>query len=97
MVIEKFANTDVVSTGNNIFASISDPAIEARFSKFAKDLKAVAPLANDFLYFTAIMMHAAEASLLDIDGNFRKDAQGNRLKRTYSKKWKGTRKRIFLG
>ena len=56
---------------------LADPDVVARFEKVAADLKAVAPKANDFLYFSAIMMHAAEASLLNDDGNLRKMAGGD--------------------
>jgi len=43
----------------------SDEKIRQRFMKFAHTLKKVAPRAKDFLYFSAIMMHAAEAALVD--------------------------------
>jgi hypothetical protein len=38
------------------------------FRKFAANLKKVAPKAEDFLYFSAVMMHAAEAAGLNDDG-----------------------------
>ena len=38
--------------------------------------KAIAPKAKDFLYFTAVMMHAAEAALLDETGALKKTADG---------------------
>ena len=47
---------------------LADGEIVERFKKFADGLKTIAPMAKDFLYFTAIMMHAAEAALLDADG-----------------------------
>ena len=34
------------------------------FRKFANNLKKIAPKAEDFLYFSAVMMHAAEAAAL---------------------------------
>jgi hypothetical protein len=52
---------------------------EAILQKFAGEMKRIAPKANDFLYFSAIMMHAAEASLLDSEGNLKKDASGKPL------------------
>ena len=55
---------------------LSNPEIVMRFEKIANELKTIAPKANDFLYFTAIMMHAAEASLLDDSGTLKKDASG---------------------
>ena len=54
-----------------------DPEILKYFKKTAADLKAIAPKAKDFLYFTCIMMHAAEAALLDDSGNLRKTADGS--------------------
>lgn len=57
--------------------ALSDPEVFARFEKIATGVKKVAPKADDFLYFTAVMMHAAEAALLDDQGNLRKDATGN--------------------
>lgn len=58
---------------------MSDPEILERFKKVASDLKIIAPKANDFLYFYAVMMHAAEAVLLDNNGQIKKDAAGNEL------------------
>jgi len=61
-------------------AALSDPRIVEHFKKVADDLKKIAPKADDFLYFSAIMMHAAEASALDNEGNLKKDASGNPVK-----------------
>lgn len=55
----------------------SDGHILAHFQKTANELRKIAPKAKDFLYFTAIMMHAAEAAILDDNGTIRKDANGN--------------------
>jgi hypothetical protein len=54
----------------------TDSFILNHFQKVATDLKAIAPRAKDFLYFTAVMMHAAEHALLNDDGTLRKDAAG---------------------
>lgn len=54
----------------------TDLEIEERMRKFAQNLKAIAPMAKDFLYFTCVMMHAAEHALLDNEGNLRKTADG---------------------
>jgi hypothetical protein len=43
--------------------------IENRMAKFAQELKVIAPQAKDFLYFTAVMMHAAEAACINEDGS----------------------------
>jgi len=72
-------------------AVLSDPEVLARFEKIAADIKKVAPKANDFLYFTAIMMHAAEAALLEENGDLKKDSSGNFLTSSWIKEgesWK---------
>lgn len=61
-----------------------DLMIRERFVKFANKLKKVAPKANDFLYFSAVMLHSGEASLLDDNGEIKKDAKGNPV----SAEWK---------
>jgi hypothetical protein len=60
---------------NNLLLD-SDLEIEERMRKFAQELKAIAPMAKDFLYFSCVMMHAAEASLLDAKGEIKKLADG---------------------
>src|SRR5271170_1427976 len=56
------------------------PAVSAEilenFQKFAANLKKVAPRAEDFLYFSAVMMHAAEAAALNDDGTPKMTAKG---------------------
>ena len=60
-------------------SALSDPEINERFKKFAGELKKIAPKANDFLYFSAIMMHSAEASLINSDGTPKKRRDGKLL------------------
>src|SRR5260221_4871376 len=50
-----------------------------RFKKTAAELKKIAPKSKDFLYFTAIFMHAAEAALIDDNVNIKKDAGGTEI------------------
>ena len=45
--------------------ALLNPEVMDRFTKYAKALKAVAPKAKDFLYFSCVMMHSAEAALID--------------------------------
>jgi hypothetical protein len=52
------------------------PEILENFRKFAHNLKKVAPKAEDFLYFSAVMMHAAEAASLNDDGTPKLNAKG---------------------
>lgn len=63
-----------------------DPEILAMFHKTAADLKAIAPKAKDFLYFTCIMMHAAEAALINDDGSLKKTAKGEDVKAWWEEK-----------
>lgn len=60
------------------------PAVSAdileNFRKTAANLKKVAPKAEDFLYFSAVMMHAAEASALNDDGTTKLTLQGEPVK-----------------
>lgn len=57
-----------------------DNETRQRFIKFAAQLKRVAPKANDFLYFSAVMLHAAEAALIDqVTGEQKRDSKGNIL------------------
>lgn len=52
------------------------PEILENFRKFASNLKKIAPKAEDFLYFSAVMMHAAEAASLNDDGTTRLTVRG---------------------
>jgi hypothetical protein len=67
--ISRVENTD------SCIPSVS-PEILDNFRKFAANLKKVAPKAEDFLYFSAVMMHAAEAAGLNDDGTVRLNARG---------------------
>lgn len=60
-------------------ASDSDLDIENRMAKFAQELKVIAPQAKDFLYFTCVMMHAAEAACINEDGSPKKLASGENV------------------
>lgn len=69
-----------------IFSKVSDDSeMLIQFKKFAEELRQIAPKAKDFLYFSAIMMHAAEAALLDQDGTLKKDANGKELISSWDK------------
>lgn len=73
------------------------PAVSAEvldnFRKIAANLKKVAPRAEDFLYFSAVMMHAAEASGINDDGTPKLNGRGDSVKVGWDKKdgtWKWT-------
>ncbi len=78
MALLKFGENITFDTSNIQPASIimQDDEMHTRFKKLAANIKKVAPKADDFLYFTAIMMHAAERSIYDDNGGLRKDANG---------------------
>ncbi len=56
--------------------SDTDLDIENRMAKFAQELKVIAPQAKDFLYFTCVMMHAAERACINDDGTPKKLSTG---------------------
>ncbi len=70
---------------------LSDPEIVSRFQKLATGLKRIAPKANDFLYFSAVMMHAAEASTVDHNGSPKKLANGQPVAASWEKKGESVR------
>lgn len=65
------------------------PAVSAEvlenFRKFAANLKKIAPKAEDFLYFSAVMMHAAEAAALNDDGTIKLNAKGETVQVGWNK------------
>lgn len=94
---------DNIKTAGEAFSEF-DVDLEAleQFKKIANELKRVAPKAKDFLYFTAIFMHAAEASIINDDGTIKKDANGNDIiaewdidKENNTWKWKCSSKDIM--
>ena len=72
-------------------ASDEDLDIERKMQKFAQHLKVIAPHAKDFLYFTCVMMHASEASLIDDNGNWKKHSNGNPVEAHWEKVGEGVR------
>ena len=63
------------------------------FRKVAASLKKIAPKAEDFLYFSAVMMHAAEAASLNDDGTPKLTLQGDAVQVGWDKTgntWKWT-------
>lgn len=63
---------------NSVIASI-DPKIFDSMKKFAANLKRIAPKAEDFLYFAAVMMHSAEHVLVNDDGTPKLTRSGEKL------------------
>ena len=68
MAFVKLGESLEFATDTNIMSAkeaLADKDIALNFIKMAKKLKQIAPKADDFLYGHAIMMHAAEAALID--------------------------------
>ena len=65
-----------VESPSSVLPIIDDLVIEAHFKRYAAEMKKVAPKADDFLYFSAIMMHAAESSAVNGDGTPKLNAKG---------------------
>jgi len=94
-MLVKLASFDIAQSDmESEKSALADPEILERFRKFAADLKIIAPLANSFLYFSCVMMSSAESSVLDKDGELKKDASGKPLEanweindKTGSLKW----------
>lgn len=63
---------------------LAEPEILERFHKYAAELKKISPHAKDFLYFTAVMMHAAEAAILE-GAQIKNAADGKPLTVTWEK------------
>lgn len=75
----KLGESVVISTSEfKNFESIeNDSEILDRFTKFAGELKLIAPKAKDFLYFSAVMMTSAEAAIFNPDGSIKIGSDGN--------------------
>ena len=69
-----FSNESVVKkvSAKELESKLASPDIIEKLNKAAKASKAIAPKSDDFLYFTIIFMKAAEASLIDENGDTKK-------------------------
>lgn len=63
----------------SVLPIVEDSVIEAHFKRYAFEMKKLAPKADDFLYFSAVMMHAAEASAINPDGSPKLTAKGENV------------------
>ena len=59
--------SNAVQDPGSVIPMIDDRILDS-MQKYAANLKRIAPKADDFLYFAAVMMHAAEAVLVNEDG-----------------------------
>jgi hypothetical protein len=93
-IIEKNASVSNRLLNPSKISDIDDET-KNRFVKFAQKLKKVAPKSNDFVFFSCVMLHSAEASLVDEKGTQKTDRFGKPVtaewvidKKTGSWKWK---------
>lgn len=80
-MFHKYADCGDLSSASVHSAEIisSNSEINDRFEKFAAELRKVAPKAKDFIYFSTVVMTAAENALLDSNGNVKVGSDGNPL------------------
>lgn len=67
-------------------SSVSGHVLE-RLEKFAKNVKILAPKSDDFLYFSIIFLRAAEASLINENGDLKKVGE-DKAWGYFDEKWK---------
>lgn len=73
----KLGETNEIQLENTDYCiSEMNPEILENFNKLAHDLKKIAPKANDFIYFSAVFMHSAEASAINDDGSPKLNLKG---------------------
>ena len=73
-----------IENSESCIPAVSQEVLD-NFRKTANSLKKIAPKAEDFLYFSAVMMHAAEASSINEDGTPRLTARGEPVKVSWDK------------
>jgi hypothetical protein len=81
-----------IESSNSCIPFIEESVLES-FRKTAFELKRIAPKAEDFLYFSAVIMHSAEAAALNDDGTPRLTAKGEPVQVGWDKSgntWKWT-------
>ncbi len=89
MAIVKLAEGDLLNNDVPVAEALADVEVTNRFVKLAESTKRIAPRSDDFLYFTAIFMHAAEAAMIDLKtGAVKKDKHGNDITGGFNEQWK---------
>ncbi len=86
MAFKKLGETSplTIQKFSSVSSEISGEVLK-NFQKFAGELKAIAPKAEDFLYFSTVMMHAAEASAVNDDGTPKLTSSGEEVKVSWDK------------
>jgi len=89
MGLIKFAEGELLANDIPAHQALADIEVTNRFIKLAESLKRLAPRSDDFMYFTAIMLHGAEAALIDPKtGESRKDNAGKDITGVFDDNWK---------
>jgi len=89
MGLLKIAEGELLSNDIPAHEALADVEVTNRFIKLAESLKKLAPRSDDFLYFTAIMLHGAEAALVDPKtGEPKKDKNGKEITGSFDDSWK---------
>lgn len=68
-------NAAAIQDTSSVIPVIDDKILDS-MRKYAANLNRIAPKAEDFLYFAAVMMHSAEAALINEDGTAKLTAHG---------------------
>ena len=76
----KFGENIQISKIENSNSVDLSPEIIENFRTTASNLKKIAPKADDFLYFSAVMLHSAEASSINSDGSPKLTKNGEPVK-----------------
>lgn len=89
MAFLKTADCEIIQDNIPANEALADIEVTNRFIKLAADLKKLAPRSDDFLYFSGILLHAAEFSLIDqTTGEYKKDKNGSAVTGGFDDKWK---------
>jgi hypothetical protein len=82
---------NAIQSSESVTALLSDNEINARFEKFAAQLKRIAPKSNEFLYFVSPLIVSAEYALINPDGSPKKTRNGEIVVASWEKKGEGIR------
>jgi hypothetical protein len=89
MSLLKTAEGQLVNSNIPAYKALADVAITERFIKLAQQIRRIAPRSDEFLYFSTIMLHAAEHALVDPKtGEVKKDKNGKEIIGGFDENWK---------
>jgi len=73
-----------IEKSSSVSSELNEEVLNS-FRKLAGDIKRIAPKADDFLYFSTVMMSAAEHSAINEDGSPKLTASGEEVKVSWDK------------